>query len=130
MTIALGCIAAAYLLVFLPRVFVMAGQAKRPEGYDNANPRDQQQKLEGWARRAHAAHNNAFEGFAPFAAAVLVAHVAGADAGWTNQLAIAYCGLRVLYTLAYVGDFAAVRSLVWLASFGATIALFALPLFT
>lgn len=42
MTLALGCIGAAWLLVFFPRIFVMAGQAKRAEGYDDAHPRDQQ----------------------------------------------------------------------------------------
>jgi uncharacterized MAPEG superfamily protein len=128
MTIALGCVAVAWLLIFVPRGFVLVGQARRPEGYDNAHPRDQQAKLEGWAKRAQAAHLNAFEGFAPFAAAVLVAHVGGGDRGWADLLAIAFCVIRVVYTVLYLGNVPALRTLVWTLGAAATGALFALPL--
>ena len=50
-------------------------------GYNNHNPRDQQADLEGWGKRALSAHLYGFEGFAPFAAAVFVAHLAGGSAG-------------------------------------------------
>ena len=79
MTIPLACIAAAFALIYAPRIAVVVAQAKQAEGFDNKHPRDQQAKLTGWGRRANAAHLNAFESFAPFAAAVLVAHVTHAD---------------------------------------------------
>ena len=98
-----------------------------PGGLDNRHPRDQQAKLDGWARRAQAAHLNAFESFAPFAAAVLVAHVAHADPTWSTYLALAYCALRAIYTLLYVGDLAPARSAVWFAGVAVTVGLFVLP---
>lgn len=130
MTIPFWCVLVAAFLIYFPRVFVMAGMAKRPEGYDNRHPRDQQAKLEGWARRAQAAHLNAFEGFAPFAAAVIVAHLAGADAAWSAWLAIAYCVLRFAYTLMYVGNLGSARSLVWIGAMIATAGLYVLPAFS
>src|SRR5690606_9814037 len=127
MTIPLWCVLGAALLIYFPRTLVMVAQIRQPGGLDNRHPRDQQAKLEGWARRAQAAHMNAFEGFAPFAAAVLVAHVGHADATWSAYLAIAYCALRAMYTLLYVGDVAAARSAVWFASVAVTVGLFILP---
>src|SRR5690606_25419683 len=75
MSIAYWCILVAALLPY-----VWAFVAKRGPRYDNHDPR-------GWlakqddprARRANAAHLNAFEAFAPFAAAVLMAQAAGVD---------------------------------------------------
>lgn len=127
MTTPLWCILGAALLIYFPRTLVMVGQIRQPGGLDNRHPRDQQAKLDGWARRAQAAHLNAFEGFAPFAAAVLVAHVAHADPTWSTYLALAYCALRAIYTLLYVGDLAPARSAVWFAGVAVTVGLFVLP---
>lgn len=129
MTVPFWCVLAAWVLVYFPRVFGMIGQIRHPDGYDNAHPRDQQAKLEGVPRRAQAAHMNAIEGFAPFAAAVLVAHLAGADATWSAWLTVGYCALRVVYTLLYVGNAASARSLVWATSMATTAALFVLAAF-
>jgi len=129
MTIALGCVGITYLLVFLPKLPVPVAQAKQPGGYDNHNPRDQHAKLTGWAKRAHAAHLNGFESFAPFAAAVFVATLGGGDPGWTNILALVHVGARALYPFMYMADLALLRSTVWTVGFLATVALFALPIF-
>src|SRR5262245_348086 len=118
MTIALGCIGIAYLLVFIPKIPVAIGQAKAPGGYDNKNPREQQAKLTGWAARARNAHLNGFEAFAPFAAAVMVAHLGGADPHWTNILAIAHVASRALYPFIYMADLGTLRSAVWSVGFG------------
>jgi uncharacterized MAPEG superfamily protein len=126
MTIPFWCVAVAWLLIYAPRFLVLVGQIKRPEGFDNASPRDQQARLEGLPKRAHAAHQNSFEGFAPFAAAVLIAHLAHADAHWSAILAISYCGLRILYLLLYLGNVPPARTVVWACGMAATAGLFVL----
>ena len=130
MSPALVCVGVAFLLVFLPKIPLSIAQAKRPEGYDNNHPREQQAKLTGWGARARNAHANGFESFPAFAAAVLVATVAGADKHWTEILAFAYVGARTVYPFVYMANLGALRSLVWTVGMGATLALFALPLFT
>jgi len=128
-TIPLVCVGIAFLLVYLPKVPLSIAMAKQPEGYDNENPRAQQAKLTGWGERARNAHANAFESFPAFAAAVLVAHLAHADAKWSANLAIAYCAARAIYPVVYMANLGTLRSAVWTVGFGATCALFALPLF-
>jgi uncharacterized MAPEG superfamily protein len=104
--------------------------ALRPEGFDNKTPKDQQAKLEGLGRRANAAHNNSFEGFAPFAAAVVIAHLAHADAKWSAIFAIAFVVLRAVYVAAYLSNQSTLRSTVWILGVGATSALMLLGAFT
>ena len=70
------CIVAAWILVYSSKLPVAAAM-QRAGGYDNRHPRAQQATLTGWGARSVAAHQNSFETFAPFAAAVLVAHLAG-----------------------------------------------------
>lgn len=124
MNIPFFCIFLAFVLAYAPKVVMAKGQAARPEGYDNAHPRDQQAKLEGVSRRAAAAHQNAFEGFAPFAAAVLCATIAQVTPSTLTSLAVAYVALRVVYIGCYLADLSTLRSLVWTASSGVTGALF------
>jgi uncharacterized MAPEG superfamily protein len=130
MTLPLGCIGIAFLLVYLPKLVSSLAMSKMPGGYDNKEPRAQQAKLAGWGARAHAAHLNGFEAFAPFAAAVLVAVVAHADPKWTNILALTHVGARTVYPFIYLANLGTLRSAIWTVGFGATLALFALPLFT
>jgi uncharacterized MAPEG superfamily protein len=97
-------------------------------GYDNHHPRAQQARLEGWGARAMAAHQNGFEAFAPFAAAVLTAHVLGAPPAWTAGLSTAFVAARIVYTVLYVADLSTLRSLVWSLGWLATLGLFLSPL--
>jgi uncharacterized MAPEG superfamily protein len=124
MNIPFLCIFITFVLAYAPKVVMAKGQAARPEGYDNAHPRDQQAKLEGVSRRAAAAHQNAFEGFAPFAAAVICAHLAQVAPATLTGLAVAYVALRVVYIACYLADVSTLRSLVWTAGAGVTGALF------
>lgn len=119
----------AFVLVYLPKVIMAKGQATRPEGYDNNHPRDQQAKLEGVARRAAAAHQNGFEGFAPFAVAVLCAQGAGVEAGVLDGLSLAYVASRLLYIGLYLADKATLRSVVWTLGACITGALFLMAAF-
>jgi len=128
MTMAFACVGIAFLLTLASKAPVAVAMARQPGGYDNSTPRDQQAALDGWGRRAVAAHLNSFEAFAPFAAAVFVAVLADADPDWTARLSIAFISARVLYTPLYIADVAWLRSLVWTVGFAATCGLFALPL--
>jgi uncharacterized MAPEG superfamily protein len=126
MTIPFICVLAAFVLIYIPRGFVAAAQAKEPEGFDNRNPRAQQAKLTGMGARAQAAHQNSFEGFAPFAAAVIIAHLAGADPGWSSILASGYVASRAVYLGLYLGDIPVARSVVWMLGLAMIIGLFIL----
>lgn len=122
------CVFLAYLLIYAPRLVVAAAQARQPEGFDNQHPRDQQSRLQGWGRRANAAHANAFEAFAPFAAAVALAHLAHADPTWTSRLAVTFVAARTLYPALYIGNLSSLRTLVWGVGALATGVLFILAL--
>jgi uncharacterized MAPEG superfamily protein len=127
MEIHFWCIAAAWIVIYLTKVPVAAAML-RAGGYDNHHPRAQQAQLSGWGARAVAAHLNGFEAFAPFAAAVLVAHLAGGPTMVVDGLAAAFVASRLLYIVCYLADWATVRSVVWSVGFLATLALFATPL--
>jgi uncharacterized MAPEG superfamily protein len=120
MTLAYWCVLIAAILPY-----VWAGVAKYPLGaYDNRNPRDYLEKLSGRPKRAHWAQLNAWEAFAPFAAAVIIAHLAKADQAVVNALAMAFIAARVLHGLFYIADQATLRSLAWTAGFVCVIGLF------
>ena len=116
----------AYWMVFacatLPYLTVAVAKA-RPD-YDNAAPRTQLAAAQGPRLRAWWAHLNHFEAFPPFAAAVIIAHLAQARQEWIDVLAVTFVALRVLYTALYVADRATARSLVWIAAFGCMASLF------
>jgi len=128
MTIPYLCIFVAFVLNLASKAPVAVAMARQPGGYDNHHPRDQQAGLAGWGRRALAAHLNGFEAFPPFAAAVLVAALAGADPTWTTRLSILFVAARALYIPLYVLDLATLRSAIWTVGFGATIAIFVVAL--
>jgi uncharacterized MAPEG superfamily protein len=123
MTRADWCILIALLLPYL-----WVGFAKAPRGgagrYDNAAPRDYLSRVKGLPARANWAHLNAFEAFAPFAAAVLVAQKAGADQGNVDALALAFIAARLLHGAFYLADQATLRSVAWLAGMACVIGLF------
>lgn len=120
MTIAYWCVLIAALLPF-----AFTGAAKFGGGrYNNFKPRDWLDTLEGWQKRAHWAQLNSFEAFPAFAAAVIIAHLAGAAQGTIDGLAVAFIVLRIIYGLCYIFDKAPLRTLVWTAAFGCVVALF------
>jgi len=109
---------------------VATGIAKYGEtGYDNNNPREWEAKLEGWRKRASWAHRNHIEAFGPFAAAVLVAHIAHGPQGLVDALAAAFIAARIAYTAAYIADAASLRSAMWALGFLAQVGLFCAGLF-
>lgn len=91
---------------------------------DNKNPRRQAAELEGVGARAWAAQANAWEAVPVFTAAVLVAHVSGADPGRSATAAIAFVVFRVLHAIFYLANLDVLRSLVFLGGLGSAIWLF------
>jgi len=120
MAIAYWCILIAAVL---PYVWASVGKSA-VRGYDNSDPR-------GWVakqthprtQRGNAAHLNAFEAFAPFAAGVLMAQAAGVDTGRITALAVAFIVCRVLHGVFYIADKHALRSLAWAIGIGCVAAL-------
>lgn len=127
MTTPFLCVLLAFLLAYLPKLPLSVAMAKQPEGYDNSNPRAQQARLEGWAARARGAHYNGFEAFMGFTAAVVVAHLSGANDHRTTILCIAFIVARILYISAYLANLDYLRSAIWGVGFLCTLALFCLP---
>lgn len=120
MAIAYWCILIAAVLPY-----VWAGVGKSAvRGYDNRDPR-------GWVarqtnprtQRGNAAHLNAFEAFAPFAAGVLMAQAAGVDPGRIAALAVAFIVFRLLHGVFYLADKDVLRSLTWAAGIACVAAL-------
>ncbi|AXQ28248.1 hypothetical protein D0B54_05935 [Solimonas sp. K1W22B-7] len=119
MTVALWCV---FVAALLPFPFTLA--AKWSRRFDNARPRSSLEQNEGWRQRANWAQLNSFEAFPAFAAAVIVAHIVKGPSETVNCLALAFIGLRAAYGLLYIADKPTVRSLVWTAAIGCTIAIF------
>lgn len=109
------CVLAAFVLALLVRAPVAVTLGS-----------DSDAKLEGWRARLVAAHRGLVDGFAPFAAAVIIAHLCGADARRSAVLAIAFVVTEVLYVAAYVGNADYLRAFVWLIGLFAVLGLFGL----
>jgi uncharacterized MAPEG superfamily protein len=122
MTLAYWCVLVA---VLLPYVF--AGAAKAVGGFrgkDNENPRIFLGRLDGLAGRANAAQMNSFEALPGFVAAVLVAHQVSAPQSTVDTLAMVFIALRLAYGIAYLANWASLRSLVWFGGVVCVVGLF------
>ena len=123
MTLAYWMVLAAALLPYLGTTY-----AKFAEGggrtYDNHAPRAQLETLPPRRRRAHWAQLNGVEAFPAFAAAVIIAHLAGAPQGRIDLLACGFVAARLAYTFCYIHDKATARSLVWAVGLVCVIGLF------
>ncbi|WDU62620.1 MAPEG family protein [Pseudomonas poae] len=113
MTVAFWCVLIA---IFLP--YLCTGVAKFSGGRfgprHNHDPRAFLDTLDGFAKRAHSAQLNGFEVTPAFAAAVIIAHLAGtAELVTINVLAVLFITSRLLYIICYLADWAMLRSLVW-----------------
>jgi len=127
MSIALWCLFFAGLLHSLSKGPLAAAQKQCSGGYNNNNPREQQATLDGWGRRALAAHENQIESFPLFAAGVLVATATGIDSGAVRFWAIAYLVARMAYMYCYLKDVPTLRSVVWGVGFISSLALLCSP---
>ena len=113
------------LAALLPYLWVAVAKASG-ERYSNRDPRAWVARQENpRVQRAYAAHLNGFEAFAPFAAGVVLADLAGVEPERIAGLAVAFIVLRVVHGLMYVGNQPLLRSVVWAAGFVCVLALLA-----
>lgn len=112
MTLAYWCVVIAMLLPW-----VAAFYAKMYAGFsmaDNHNPREFFAHAKGKAARANAAQQNSYEIFAPFAAAVIIAHFTGHTTQLTiNCWSALFIFSRVGYLYCYIKDKPITRTCIW-----------------
>jgi uncharacterized MAPEG superfamily protein len=125
MFIAVLCVLLAMLQPFV--LSVLARSSTRKADY-LPSPREYNETLSGWHRRAHFAQLNAFEAFPPFAAAVCLSWLAGVPPVHINALAVLFVVFRVSHAAFYLADKPGARSLVWKLAMMAVVALFVLAL--
>jgi len=123
MTIPFWCLFAAAVLPYIWFSFAAPFRAMQfGKELDLHTPRSQEPALRGRAARAQGAHSNSLEALAYFGPAVIVAHLAHADATWSARLAIAFIICRVIHGIVYIGDRPPLRTaffaLALFASFG------------
>ncbi len=117
------------IAVLIPYLLSTAGGYFRLKQFgrlDNKNPRAQGAALTGLGARVQAAQQNAWEALPVFSAAVLVAHVSGADAQKSAWAAMLFLGARVLHTAFYMANLDILRSTIFLVGLGSCIWLFVL----
>jgi uncharacterized MAPEG superfamily protein len=124
MTTPLTCLA---IVAFLPYVCAWTGGYFRYRQFgtlDNKNPRIQQAAMVGIGARTQAAQANAWEALPSFTAAVVVAHLAGADPHRAAVLSQLFVGARILHPILYLADLDVLRSLAFGVGFVCVIGLF------
>lgn len=107
-------IAIAGGLIYLPYIVVAYGRVS--VGIDMNAPRAMFDRLPDYAKRATWAHQNSFEVFALFAAAVLTAYVSNSASDQTSLDILIFLVSRVLFTLFYILDLPWLRSPMWAIS--------------
>jgi uncharacterized MAPEG superfamily protein len=90
-----------------------------PPNYVDPTPRP----LPNWGKRADRVYLNAVETFAPFAALVIVAHIAGKDQA-IAMWATAFFWLRVAHALVYLFAVPYIRTLIFTLGFACVAAIF------
>ena len=126
MTLSFWCVLLAAALVWASRLALVGALRRSGQRYDNNLPERQLAELDGLGARAAAAERNLARSFAPFAAAVIIAHLAGVDARRAAVLAIAFVVSQLVYLAAYLGNADYLRVFVWLLGVAATVGLFVL----
>ncbi|AHB87704.1 putative membrane protein [Thermosynechococcus sp. NK55a] len=112
----------ATLLIYFPYIFVVVGRLQA--GFDMAAPRALFVKLPPFAQRAVWAHENSFETFMPFAAAVLLTLFAGVNDATVAIASLSFVVARFLYSICYIANFPLGRSLMFGVGTAATLTLF------
>ena len=103
------------LVLAVVQLFLHTGARNRETGLQyNMGPRDGGAPPEGVVTgRLHRARENLYETLPLFAAAVLIAHVAGREGTVTAYAAWTYLVARIVYVPLYAFGVPMVRSLVW-----------------
>ena len=113
-----ACMAFPYVIERILRVGSMPALGYSKEsgtgGFDQPA-----EKPATWAKRAYAAHRNAVEGFAIFAALVLTAHIANIDAAQVATWAKIYFFARLVHYVVYAAGIPVVRTLSFFVALAA-----------
>jgi len=120
MAISYWCVLIAALMPYLFTGIAKFGGRR----YNNHVPREFLEGQQGFRKRAHWVQLNSFEAFPAFAAGVIIAHQLAVAAETINLLAVSFVLLRLVYGVCYLADQASLRSLVWMAALGCTVALY------
>jgi len=105
----------AYWMILAAAFLPYACTAYAKQGTaDNHAPRLFAETLTGPRQRADWAQRNHFEVFPLFAAAVIVASIAGVPHVTVDWLASIFIALRILYSFAYITDRASLRSILFM----------------
>jgi|SRR5712675_1586386 uncharacterized MAPEG superfamily protein len=99
---------------------VMTNGLLTPPNYVDPTPRP----VPAWGRRADRSYLNAVEAFAPFAALVIVAHLAGKANAMTAFWAACFFWLRLVHAIVYLFAIPYVRTLVFTLGFVAVAGIF------
>ncbi len=91
-----------------------------PANYVDPTPRP----VPLWGKRADRTYMNAVETFAPFAALVIVAHLAGKANGMTAFWAMSFFWLRLAHAVVYLLGFPFVRTLIFTLGFVCVVGIF------
>jgi len=99
---------------------VMTNGFLTPPDYIDPTPRP----LPLWGKRADRTHINAVETFAPFAALVIVVHLAGKADAMTAFWAMWFFWLRLAHAVVYLLGIPYVRTLIFTLSYVGVVGLF------
>jgi uncharacterized MAPEG superfamily protein len=110
------------IAAFFPLIWAVVAKAGAP--YDNSRPRDVLAHATGYRQRANWAQQNAWEAFAPYAAAVIVAYVMKVAPPTLNAVAGLFLLARLAHGLCYVRNLPTARSLCWLVGMASVVYLF------
>jgi uncharacterized MAPEG superfamily protein len=92
----------------------------KPQNYVDPTPRP----LPPWGKRADRTYINAVENFAPFAALVIVAHLAGKADAMTAFWAMSYFWLRLAHAVVYLLGLPLVRTIIFTLGYVAVAGIF------
>jgi len=112
----------ATVLIYFPYIFVVIGRVQA--GFDVAAPRALFDKLPPFAQRAVWAHENSFETFMPFAAAVLLTLLTHVETQTVAIASVSFVVARFLYSIFYIANIPIGRSLMFGVGTAATFTLF------
>jgi uncharacterized MAPEG superfamily protein len=138
MTVSFICVFLAFGLCYAPKImFAVAAALGEPASAKSApkgqrdrrgrKARQDDERFEGWRARALTAHRDALETFAPFAAAVVIAHLAGLDAYRSGLLAATFVMARTFHLAASLANLDYLRLAAWGVGLVSTAALYVLP---
>jgi len=120
MKIAVWCLLIAGVLPLLSTAIAKWGFRE----FDNHNPREWLSRQTGFRARANAAQHNAFEAFPFFAVAVVLGMGLSLDPSVLKRYCLIFVVARVLYLLAYLLDWASVRTLCWVVAYASCLAIY------